>query len=662
VKQKLLYFIFFLIIIFPRLLLAQQKILKSPDGQLIVSFETISANRTVVSGKLVYSVIFQGKPLIDKSALRLELQNQASLGSDVKIVNTKTSTINRNYKLIVGKTSFVRDHYNSLQIELEENGYLPRKLTIEARAYNDAIAFRYLIPEQANFHEFSLVSEGTEFRISKDATTYSLLLPDFKTPYESEFIKLPISALSNQGGDGSSLMIGLPALMEVPGVAWLAITEADLRGNSSMYLTANPSESWTGHWFNSILAPQAEDSTICISGKLPHNFAWRVLMVSTEPGKLIESNVITSLNPETALEDISWIHAGKASWNWWSGSIGTDGKDAYTTENMKNYVDFAAKSGFEYMLIDGGWSASDDITKMNGRVDVPEVVEYAKSKNVKIWIWLNYLDALRQMDEAFPLYEKWGVSGLKIDHVKRDDQKGIDFYYQAAEKAAQHHLMLDIHGSTKPSGISRTYPNLLGYEGVLGMEQSKAGARDNPESHVMLPFTRMLVGFMDYTPGGFNNVTKEEFEPRMEQPMVMGTRAHHLAMYVVYEAPFQMVSDHPGAYKNQPSFQFIKDVPATWDETKVLNGIPGEYVTIVRRSGDEWFLGSMSNWTPRQIGISLSFLGEDRYVADIYMDAPDSDRLPKSIVIKKETVSKNQQLKIQLASGGGYAVRFKPLF
>jgi len=204
-------------------------------------------------------------------------------------------------------------------------------------------------------------------------------------------------------------------------------------------------------------------------------------------------------------------------------------------------------------------------------------------------------------------------------------------------------------------------PNLLGYEGVLGMEQSKAGARDNPENHVTLPFTRMLVGPMDYTPGGFNNVTIEEFEPHMDQqPMVMGTRAHHLAMYVVYEAPFQMVSDHPSAYEDQPSFQFIMDVPTTWDETKVLNGIPGEYITIVRRSGDEWFLGSMTNWTPRKIDLSLAFLGDGKYDAEIYMDAPDSDRFPKNVVVKKGTVSKNQQLRIQLASGGGYAVRFKP--
>jgi alpha-glucosidase len=313
------------------------------------------------------------------------------------------------------------------------------------------------------------------------------------------------------------------------------------------------------------------------------------------------------------------------------------------------------------MLIDGGWSARGDITKMNGRVDVPEVVRYAATRNVKVWIWLGYGDTSKQMQDAFPLFQKWGVAGLKIDFVERDDQEGIDWYYRVAELAAQYHLMLDFHGSTKPTGMQRTWPNILGYEGVLGMEQSKAGSRDNPDHHVMLPFTRMLGGLMDYTPGGFDNVTKADFQARSQAPMVMGTRAHHLAMYAVYEAPIQMVADHPSAYENQPSFDFIKNVPATWDETKVLNGVPGEYVTIARRHGNEWFLGSMTNWNPRGLDLPLTFLGAGRYRAEIYADAADADRFPKHVSIAKKTVDRRTRLKAQLAPGGGYAVRFVAL-
>jgi alpha-glucosidase len=217
---------------------------------------------------------------------------------------------------------------------------------------------------------------------------------------------------------------------------------------------------------------------------------------------------------------------------------------------------------------------------MTGKVDIPELVKYAAAKNVKVWIWLYAPTVMKQMEEAFALYEKWGVAGVKIDFVERDDQQGIEFYYTTAKTAAAHHLMVDFHGSTKPFGLERTYPNVMNYEAVLGMEQSKGGTRDNPDNHTMLPFTRMLTGPMDFTPGGFDNVTKEQFFARSDSPMVMGTRAHQLAMYVVYQAQFGMVSDYPAAYEGQPDFEFIKKVPASWDEIKVLQGVPGEYISI----------------------------------------------------------------------------------
>lgn len=609
--------------------------------------------------QIVYSVAFQGKPLVDESALRLDLEGQRLLGTDVRITKATPSTVDESYRLVTGKASLVRNHYNALQMDLEENGGPRRRFTIEARAYDDGVAFRYGIPEQSSLREFRLAKELTEFRVSKDATTYSLVLPNYRTMYESEFIKLQISALSNQGGIGGNVVVGLPMLMEVPGVAWMAITEADMKDYAAMYLVST-SPSWVGHRLESRIAPSATDPDISVVGTLPHHSPWRVLLVGTEPGRLIESNVITSLNPESAIRDTSWIHAGRAAWDWWSGSIGADGKHAFTTANMKYYVDFAAKSGFEYMLVDAGWSDRNDITKMNGTVDIPELVRYAAAKNVKVWIWLHWTGVQRQMNEAFPLYEKWGVSGVKIDFMSRDDQAMIGFYYRVAEKAAQHHLMVDFHGATKPTGLERTYPNVLGYEAVLGMEQSKGGSRDNPDSHVMLPFTRMLAGRMDYTPGGFDNVTKEEFEPRREKPMVTGTRAHHLAMFVVYEAPFQMVADHPGAYEGQPAFEFIKHVPTTWDETRVPNGQPGEYITIARRHGKEWFVGAMTNWDERNLEIPLTFLGEGNFVAEVYRDATDANVHPKNTAIEQTSVTRASTLKLHLAPGGGAAVRIRP--
>jgi len=325
---------------------------------------------------------------------------------------------------------------------------------------------------------------------------------------------------------------------------------------------------------------------------------------------------------------------------------------------MKYYVDFAAQSGFPYMLVDAGWSPAYDITKMNGKVNIPELVQYAAGKNVKVWIWMLAKAVDAQMNEAFPMFEKWGVAGLKIDFVERDDQRAIEWYYRVARKAAEHHLMVDFHGATKPWGIDRTWPNVLGYEAVLGMEQSRANGRDNPGHRVTLPFTRMLAGRMDYTPGGFDNVTESDFVPREPHPMVMGTRAAQLAMYVVYEAPFQMVSDTPKAYEDQPAFDFIRHAPASWDETHVLNGQPGEYITLVRRSGESWFLGSMNNWNARQLDISLDFLGGGRYTAEIYADSSDAGQYPKNVSIQKKNVDRTTHLTLQLAPGGGSAVRF----
>jgi alpha-glucosidase len=631
----------------------------SPDGRLVLTIETIATEGNPVAQRLVYKVSFRGKQLIEASALRLDLEGQSPLGDNAHIVNSATISEDHTYTLVTGKASRVRDHYNALRVDLGEPGGMGRKLTIEARAYDDAVAFRYLVPEQNTITDFRLVREGTEFRIAKDATTYALVLPNFRSGYESEYLKLPISAFSNQGGVASKVLIGLPLLMEVPGVAWMGITEANLRDYSSMYLM-NPSGSWTGHWFESVIAPSIEDPDVIVKGTLPHYSAWRVLLVGDEPGRLVESNVITSLNPESEIADTSWIHAGRASWDWWNGSLGPDGKRAYTTQTMKYYVDFAAKSGFEYMMLDAGWSDHNDITKMNGTVDVPELVRYGKEKGVKVWIWLLGTQVDRQMNEAFPVYEKWGVAGLKIDFILRDDQRAMNFYYRTAKKAAEHHLMLDFHGATKPSGIERTYPNILSYEAVLGMENSKTGTRDNPEFHTTIPFTRMLAGPMDQTPGAFDNSTREEFMPRMESPMVMGTRAHQLAMYAIFQCAFQMVSDVPYAYDNQPSFQFIKDTPATWDETRVLNGRPGVYITVARRHGKEWFLGSLNNWDARQLDLPLDFLGPGNYTAEIYADGDDADRHPKNVRLEKKTLTSTAHLTAILAPGGGYAVRFVP--
>jgi alpha-glucosidase len=632
----------------------------SPDHRITMRF-AVKPDKDVAGpdGQLTYSIEFKGKQVFEESALRLELANQPPLGSAMHITGTTPGSGVDDYTLVAGKTSAVHDAYNSLTVHAAEGASPGRNFDVEARLYNSGLAFRYHVPEQAALSRFQLTQEDTEFRPVMDADAWALRLPNYQSAYESEYVPAALSALSNQGGVASHILNGAPMLMHMPGVAWAAVGEADLEGNAAMYLE-NPTGSWTGHFIVTKISPPVDGQGPAVDASLPHDSAWRVILLGEKPGDLIESNLFTDLNPPNRVADPSWIHPGKASWNWWDGDLGPDGKSAYTTANMEYYVDFAAASGFPYMMLDAGWSGMD-ITKMRGNVDVPELVRYAAKKNVKVWIWLYSKSVAAQMQQAFPLYEKWGVAGVKIDFVLRNDQEGIRWYYAVAKLAAEHHLMVDFHGATQPWGIQRTWPNVLDYEAVLGLEQNKAGRRDGPVNRTTFPFTRMLSGPMDYTPGGFNNVTREAFVARDNSPMVMGTRAQQLALYVVYEAPLAMVSDAPSAYANQPAFQFIRDVPTSWDATRALDGEPGEFATIARRQGKEWYLGSITNWTARDVRVPLDFLGAGKYTAEIYEDAADAAENPKHVAIRHQTVRKTDTLTLHLASGGGCAIRFVPV-
>ena len=634
--------------------------LTSPDAQIVVQFNVVpEKSSSTGDGRLVYSLAFHGKPVLEDSGLALELDDLPALGANVHITGSERGHGSDDYVLQFQKAGSVHDMYNSVVVHLAESAPAHRQMEIEARAYNNGFAFRYLLPEENSGGKFHLRQEDTEFRLTSDATDWLLALPNYRSSYESEYVKLPTSALSNQGGVPSRFLIGLPLLIHEPGVAWLSLTEADIEGNSSMYVT-NPSGNWAGHYFVSKLSPRFDDPQYAVEGTLPHHSAWRVLAIADNPNRLIESTLQYDLNPPSRVEDTSWIHAGKASWNWWVNDVDAEGKPAYTTVNMEHYVDFAAQSGFRYMMLDAGWSGRD-LTHLNGRVDVPALVSYAAKKNVQVWVWCYSESVMNQMNEAFPLFEKWGVAGVKIDFINRDDQVGVQFYYDVARVAAEHHLMVDFHGTRTPWGMERTYPNVLSYEGVLGLENNKVGRRDSPVDRTAFAFTRLLAGPMDYTPGAFNNATEDGFIAQNTNPMAMGTRAQQLALYVVFQSPIQMVSDSPQMYADQPAFQFIRDVPASWDNTHVLNGEPGEFVTIVRRHGDDWYLGSITNWTSRTLQIPLSFLGSGEYRAEIYADASDAGANPKHVAIHKQIVRRGQTLTLQLASGGGCAIRFVPL-
>ena len=620
--------------------------LTSPDGQLAISFQASQG------GQLTYSVTRAGQAVISASRLGLVIQGGAALGANVRIGASSKDSKDETWTPVHGKSNPVRDRCNTLRLEVAESGGRNRKMTVEARAYDEGVAFRYVVPAQAAIPDplgFRLMDEITEFQIAKDSIAYPLYVSGFTTSYEDEYHREAVSGIA------ADHLIAMPLLIDVAGAGWVAITEAHLEEYAGAYLRKGAGSTHLRVDLSTVGGPKVEHG-------LPHQSPWRVIMVAPEPGRLIESNMIVNLNPPSAIADASWIKPGKSVWDWWFGKVRmADGQDsAMDTRTFKQLIDFAAESGFDFVLVDDGWSPRQNIMQANPGIDIPEVIRYGKSKGIGVWLWLHWTGVERHMDEAFPLYEKWGAAGLKIDFMDRDDQWMVNWYRRVVKKAAEHHLMVDFHGAYKPAGLRRTYPNLMTREAVMGLEYTKWSRRIDPEHNVTLPFTRMLAGPFDYTPGGFDNVTPAAFRPRFDDPIVLGTRAHHLAMYVVYESPFVCAPDHPSAYRGEAAFQFIKDVPATWDETRVVNARVADYITIARRKGREWFVGSMTDWTERELEIPLSFLGDGIYTAEIYADAEDAAGNPKNVLIRRTEVRKADVLKVKLAPGGGHAMRIYP--
>jgi alpha-glucosidase len=643
----------------------------SPNGQIVfLLFEGHAAKGATdheafeapAPSSLRYAVEFRGKRMIAESSLGLEAAGQSALGPGMRNMGAETGSTDQTYAIPVGKTSSVRDHYNSLHADYEDAA--GRKLGIEVRVYDDGAAFRYIVPDQPALKQVRIARENTEFAFSKDATTYPLILDGYQSSWEDEYQERQVSGLH---GDW---LIGLPFLTEEPGFGWVAITEAGIYNYAGMYLRKGK-----GRFdVRADLSPRVDEPGVAVEATTPFSSPWRVLMIGDEPGRLIESNIILNLNPPSKIVDTSWIKAGKSAWDWWSGQAAPSVtfKTGMNTATMKHYIDFASESGFPYMLIDAGWAVAPtrngpedyealaDITSVVPEVDMPELLRYAKEKNVKLWLWSHWTSVDKYMDQAFPLFEKWGIAGVKIDFMNRDDQWMVDFYHRVVENAAAHHLMIDFHGAYKPDGLRRTWPNLVTREGVMGKEYLKWSARTGPVHNTTLPFTRMLAGPLDYTPGAFGNSNRENFVPRNFMPMGLGTRAHELALFVVLESPFMMVSDYPEHYKGEKAFDFIKQVPATWDEVRVLNGRPMKNITIARRSGTDWFVGSLTNWDERTVKVPLSFLGEGKYVAEIHADAPDAAQEATHSTFTKLTVDKNSVLDVHMVSGGGNAIWIHP--
>ena len=663
-------------------------VLKSPDGALVISLATLRGQAVeAAGGQLAYRVDFRGKPVIEWSNLGLALESAPALGSGVRIESSQPSSVDETWKSVQGKANPIRNHFNAVTVQTTETAAGGRRMVVEARAYDDGVAFRYVVPEQANLKELRIVNESTQFTFSQDAQIWPAMARGYQTSNESDYSEMKLSGLRPTN------LVNLPLLAQVPGVAWVGLTDADLEDYSNLYVTSAGGQTLAARLATRVenintsadvgpaFDPKADAAKLSVIAPLPVKSGWRVLMIADDPGRLVESHMVVNLNPPCALADTSWIKPGKTSWDWWNGSQETGVKNpgennGKNNDTVKYGIDFCAKNKFEYMIVDGGWSkvlpkqpgqvgysfrGPMDLTQSVPAIDIPRLVAYGKSKNVQLWVWAHFRDVNDQMETAFAQFEKWGVVGVKIDFLDRSDQWMVNFYRKVAQTAAQHHLMVDFHGAFKPDGMERTYPNVLTREAVMGEEYNRWSTRVTPQHNVDLAFTRSLAGPMDYTPGGFDNVLQKDFKPRAASLNVMGTRVHQVALFVIMESELQIVADNPAAYEGQKELDFIRAVPASWDETRVVGGVPGKYATFARRRGDEWFVGSITNGEARDLDLPLSFLGSGQYDAEIYADGPNAATQPKDSAVEKRRVDAKTVLKLKLAPGGGNAIRLAPV-
>ena len=474
----------------------QKFTVKSPDSKIVVYIDN--------GDKLVYSVSFEGRIIINPSTMGFELKDELPMTGNFSIVNQSVNNFNETWIPVVkSKHAEIVDNYNELQLILKEKSGDMRQMELFVRAYNDGAAFRYKLLRAGKAGDREIMKELTTFSIPGDPNSWIVEYGGYSSSNEAEFIARPLSYLNENS------IAGMPMLMEYGDSCWVAITEAKIQNYAAFYIgtTGNKNELTT----KLVPVPGEPETGVKVRFADEVYTPWRVIMIGENPGTLIESEIIQNLNDPCAIKDPSWIKPGMSAWDhWWSGEVKME------MPVIKQYIDLASSMGWTYMLVDWQWygkfnTPEADITKWAPQISMPEIIEYAASKNVRIIVWLYSSDVNRNSayKTAFPLYEKWGVAGVKIDFMDRDDQQMVNWYHDIISCAAENHLLVDFHGAYKPDGIIRTWPNMITREGLMGNEYYKFSEKMSPEHNVKLAFTRMLAGQMDYTPGAFLNVTKE---------------------------------------------------------------------------------------------------------------------------------------------------------
>ncbi|MBN2572066.1 MAG: glycoside hydrolase family 97 catalytic domain-containing protein, partial [Ignavibacteriales bacterium] len=393
------------------------------------------------------------------------------------------------------------------------------------------------------------------------------------------------------------------------------------------------------------------------------SFPWRIFAISKEDKDLLTNQLVYILASENKLEDVSWIKTGKVAWDWWNANnlFDVDFKPGLNNKTYKFYIDFASKYGIEYIILDEGWYNLGNLFDVNPEINLEELIKYGKEKKVGIILWVVWKTLDDQLNEVLDWFEKLGVKGIKVDFMQRDDQLMVNYYWKICKEAAKRKLLVDFHGAYKPTGLRRTFPNLVSREGVMGLEHLKWSDKITPEHNLIIPFIRMVAGHMDYTPGAMLNAHKENFQVSFSSPMSIGTRCHQLAMYVIYESQLQMLADSPSNYLNEKECtEFVSKVPVVWDETIVLDAKLGEYILMAKRNGKEWFVGGMTNSTSRTLELDFSFLDEGDYQIEIFQDGLNIEKNASDYQKIVKQISKNDKMNISMYIGGGFAGKIYP--
>lgn len=618
----------------------------SPSEKIVV--------KVVVADEITYSVLLNGNVIVAPSPISMEISGNEIWGKEAKVKKVKTTSVSQELTPVVQrKYAKIDDEYN--QLSLSFKGY-----ALQFRAYDEGAAYRW-VSEKAG--EYNVVNEQATFVFTADHNIWFPEEESIFTHQEREYLNEKLSNIGTERFGSTGMLVDCGNGVKT------YLSESNLMDYPGMFLRGcdDNSNALVGKYASVVLEEkQLTDRDVKPTKYAdyiaecdgPREFPWRVMLITENDAALVQSELIYKLGPEQKIENTDWIKPGKVAWDWWNANniYGVDFEAGVNNNTYKYYIDFASKYGLDYIILDEGWYVLGDIMKLEKDIDIQELVDYGKEKNVEIILWVVWKTLDDKLEEALDQFQKWGVKGIKIDFMQRDDQWMVNFYEKIAAECAKRELMVDYHGAYKPSGLDRAYPNVISYEGVKGLENNKWSTFPNPEHNVTLPFTRMVAGAMDFTPGAMINANKKNFSIVFTEPMSPGTRCHQLGMYVVFESPLQMLADNPSNYYREPEcMEFMSVVPSVWDDTKVLEAKVSDYIAIARRSGDTWYVGAMTDWDPRTLELNLDFLNEGNYTMKIWKDGVNADKHAADFTQEEMEVTSSSKVNVKMAPGGGWA-------